>query len=117
MEASGNMYILFAMLFPPPHYGVSVFLMSIATMYLLWRYSTLRTAKRLFIAGLLLVGLIIFHFVWFWIDYLDRHVDALVDCAIHLIPAGLIGAVLGFCLGIFAHKKLHGTDENNNDVE
>ena len=104
------MYVLFAGAFPPPHYAVSVFLTSIVVMYLLQRCCTLRIVKRFLIVGLLLVCLIIFHFVWFWMEYPDRHVARLIDCAIQFIPVGLIGAVLGLCLGTF---RLRRTQEKN----
>ena len=103
------MHVLFAMPFPPPHYAVSIFLTSIVAIYLLQRCCTLRAVKRFSIAGLLLVSLIIFHFVWFWIEYPDRHVAQLIDCTIQFIPVGLVGAILGLFLGTF---RLHQTPKN-----
>ena len=110
------MYVLFAGAFPPPHYAVSVFLTSIIVMYLLQRCCAFRVLKRFAIAGLITAGLIFCHFVWFWMEYPDRHVAQLIDGAIQFIPVGLIGAVLGLCLGTFRLRRTQEKNDGERDV-
>ena len=103
------MYVLFAGAFPPPHYAVSVFLTSIIVMYLLQRCCAFRVLKRFAIAGLITAGLILCHFTWFWIDYSDRHVIQLIDGIIQFTLVGLIGTILGLCLGTFRLRRTQKT--------
>ena len=107
------MYVLFAGAFPPPHYGASLFLTSIVAMYLLRKCCAFRDVKHFFITGLVFVGLIALHFVWFGVEYPDREVIQLIDSA--FMPAGLIGAVLGFFLGTFKYQRLRQAQEKNNE--
>ena len=106
------MYTLFAMPYPPPHYGVSLFLTSIVAMYLLRKCCTFRETKHFCIAGLVISGLFVLHFVWFWIEYPDRLV---IDIAPGIVPTGLIGAFLGFFLGTFKYQRLHRTQDKNEE--
>jgi len=48
-------------------------------------------------------------------DYPDRGIAALIDCAEQVVPVGLIGAVLGYFLGTFAYKRSHQTQEKNDE--
>ena len=106
------MYTLFAMPYPPPHYGASLFLASIVAMYLLRKRWTFRETKHFFIACLIIVGLIVLHFVWFRIEYPNRFV---IDVAPDIVPTGLVGAFLGFFLGTFKYQRLHRTQDKNEE--
>ena len=106
------MYALFAMPWPPPHYGASLFLTSVVTMYLLQRYCVFRTVERFFSVGLILFGLIVLHSIWFLIEYPNRH-DALIDVAVSIFPVGLIGTVLGLLLGTFRLRRTQNNEKEN----
>ena len=112
MFLSSTHVTVFAMAWPPAHYNASLFLTSIVAMYLLQRCCTFRTVKRFVIVGLILVGLIILHDIWFLIEYPNR-LPELIDVAILIVPAGLIGTVLGLLLGTLRLCRIRNNEKEN----
>ena len=97
------MHVLFANAVPSPAYTISAFLSCVVVAYFFRRFCSFQRVRHFVAVGLVVSVLILLHLAWIMIG--DGRV-LLIEATAIVIPVGSIGAVLGFCLGSFAYKKL-----------